>query len=185
MHLITTAVLTALLGRKRSIGHDGLPSFAGVIETAHVLPGRIRFRVPVLIGQRGAAEQLQKSLARLDGVRAVEANALSGSLLIHFTADRVRADMLMGAVIRLLGLEREIQRPPRSHIGDGIRHAGDSLNRAIHAQTGGMIDLWTSVALLLLVFGIRHVAAGNRQLGFQRLWWAYLAMFPPALRGRQ
>jgi len=115
----------------------------------------------------------------------VEVNPLSGSLLIQFAPDRVKPDMLLGAAIRLLGLEREIQRLPRSHIGEGIRQAGDSLNRAIHEQTGGLIDLWTSVALLLLAMGVRHVAAGNAQLGWQRLWWAYLAMFPPALRGRQ
>jgi len=185
MHLITAAVVSALLGRKRGVDHNRLPSFAGVIETTHVLPGRIRLRAPILIGQHRAADQLQKSLARLDGIRAVEINALSGSLLIQFAPDRVRPDMLLGAAIRLLGLEKEIQRPPRSHIGEGIRQAGDSLNRAIHQQTGGMIDLWTSVAVLLLGTGVRHVAAGNAQLGLQRLWWAYLAMFPPALRGRQ
>ncbi len=185
MHLITAAVVSALLGRKRGVGHHRLPSFAGVMETAHVLPGRLRLRAPVLIGQRRAADQLQKSFARLDGILAVEVNPLSGSLLIQFAPDRVKPDMLLGAAIRLLGLEREIQRPPGSHIGEGIRQAGDSLNRAIHEQTGGLIDLWTSVALLLLAMGVRHVAAGNAQLGWQRLWWAYLAMFPPALRGRQ
>ena len=153
MHLITAAVLTALLGRKQGVGHDRLPSFAGVMETAHVLPGRLRLRAPVLIGQRRAADQLQKSLARLDGIRAVEVNPVSGSLLIHFAPDRVKPDMLLGAAIRLLGLEREIQRPPPSHIGEGIRQAGDSLNRAIHEQTGGMIDLWTSVTLLLVAAG--------------------------------
>jgi cation transport ATPase len=153
------------------------------MEATHVLPGRIRLRAPVLIGQHRAADQLQKSLARLDGIRAVEVNPLTGSLLIRFAPDRVRPDMLLGAAIRLLGLEKEIQRPPRSHIGEGIRQAGDSVNRAIHQQTGGIIDLWTSVALLLLAGGVRHLAAGNPQLGWQRLWWAYLSMFPPALRG--
>jgi hypothetical protein len=138
----------------------------------------------VLIGQRRAADQLQKSLARLDGIRAVEVNSLSGSLLIHFAADRVKPDMLLGAAIRLLGLEREIQRPPRSHIGEGIRQAGDSLNRAIHQQTGGMIDLWTAVTLLLVGLGVKHIAAGNPQLGSQRLWWAYRSMFSPAERSR-
>jgi hypothetical protein len=185
MHLITAAVVSALLGRKRGAGHNSLPSFAGVMETTHLLPGRLRLRAPVLIGQRRAADQLEKSLARLDGIRGVQVSSVSGSLLIHFVPDQVKPDMLLGAAIRLLGLEREIQRPPRSYIGEGIRQAGDSLNHAIHQQTGGVIDLWTSVALLLLAMGVRHIASGNPQLGWQRLWWAYLSMFPPALRGRQ
>ena len=184
MHLITAAVVSALLGRKRGVGRNDLPSFAGVMETTHVLPGRIRLRAPVLIGQYRAADQLQQSIAKLDGIRAVEVSPVSGSLLIQFAPDRVTPDMLLGATIRLLGLEKEIQRPPRSHVGEGIRQAGDSLNRAIHQQTGGIIDLWTSVALLLVAGGIRHLAAGNSQLGWQRLWWAYVSMFAPAMRGR-
>ncbi|MGD1036031.1 MAG: HMA2 domain-containing protein [Roseiarcus sp.] len=182
MHLITAAALTALLGRKRNVGHDGLPSFIGVMETAHVLPGRLRLRAPVLIGQRGAADQLQKSLARLDGVRAVEVSSVSGSLLVHFAPDRVKPDMLLGAAIRLLGLEREVQRPPPSHIGEGIRQAGESLNHAIHEQTGGMLDLGTSLTLLLAAAGVRQLAAGN-QFGWPLLWWAYQSTFPPGRSG--
>ena len=75
MHLITAAVVSALLGRKRGAGHNPLPSFAGVMETAHVLPGRVRLRAPVLIGQHRAADQIQESLARLDGIRAVEVSS--------------------------------------------------------------------------------------------------------------
>jgi hypothetical protein len=177
MHLITAALLTTLLGRKRRAGHSGFPSFAGVMEVTHLLPGRLRLRAPVLIGQRRAAEQLQKSLAGLDGIRAVEVNPVSGSLLFHFAPDRVKPDMLMGAAIRLLGLEKDIERPPPSYIGEGIRQAGQSLNHAIHEQTGGMIDLWTSVTLLLVVMGVRQLAAGN-QFGWPLLWWAYRSKFP-------
>jgi hypothetical protein len=182
MHLITAAALTALLGRKRNAAHGGLPSFTGVMETAHVLPGRLRLRAPVLVGQSGAAAQLQKSLARLEGVRAVEVSSVSGSLLVHFAPDRVKPDMLLGAAIRLLGLERDVQRPPPSHIGEGIRHAGESLNHSIHEQTGGMLDLETSLALLLVAAGIRQLAAGN-QFGWPLLWWAYRSTFPHGRSG--
>ncbi len=178
MHLITAALLTTLFSRKQGVNHDGLPSFAGVMEIAHVLPGRLRLRAPVLIGQRRAADQLQKSLARLDGICAVEVSSVSGSVLIHFAPDRVKPDLLLGAAIRLLGLERDIQRTPPSYIGAGIRHAGASLNHAIHKQTGGVIDLWTSVTLLLVVAGVRQLAAGN-QFGWPLLWWAYRSTFPP------
>jgi hypothetical protein len=182
MHLITTALLTALLGRKQTAGHDGLPSFAGVMEVAHLLPGRLRLRAPVLIGQRRAADQLQKSLAGLAGVRAVAVSAASGSVLVHFAPDRVKPDMLMGAVIRLLGLEKNIRHTPPSHLGEAIRQGGESLNHAIHEKTGGMIDLWTSVTVLLVVGGVRQLAAGNA-FGWPLLWWAYRSMFPPERSG--
>ena len=178
MHLITAALLTTLFGRKHGVDHEGLPSFTGVMEIAHVLPGRLRLRAPVLIGQRRAADQLQRSLAGLDGIRAVAVSSVSGTVLVHFAPDRVRPDMLMAAAIRLLGLERDIAHAPPSHIGKAIRHGGESLNQAIHEKTGGMIDLWTSVTLLLVVGGVRQLAAGN-QFGWPLLWWAYRSMFPP------
>ncbi|MGO9419757.1 HMA2 domain-containing protein [Roseiarcus sp.] len=141
-------------------------------------PAGCACRAPILIGQRAAADQLQKSLARLDGVRDVEVSCVSGSVLFRFRQDQVAPDLLMGAVIRLLGLEKDVQRTPPSHIGEGIRNAGESLNHAIYEQTGGVIDLWTSLTLLLVVSGTRQLAAGN-QFGWPLLWWAYHSMFPP------
>lgn len=177
MHLITAAVLTALLGRKPSVGRHGLPSFPGVLETAHALPGRLRLIAPSLVGRRKAAEQLEKTLGRLAGVRAVEVSSVSGSLIVAFAPDRLKPDLLFAAVIRLLGLERDIERAPPSAIGKGIHDAGQSLNHAVYQQTGGMIDLWTSVTLLLAVAGARQVLAGN-PLGWPLLWWAYRSAFP-------
>jgi hypothetical protein len=179
MHLITAALLTTLLGRKKGAGAGRLPSFAGVIETAHVLPGRVRFRAPGLVGRDTLAKELQKRLAKLEGIESAAVSPISGSVLLRFAPERVTPELLLGAVIRLLGLEKEIQRPPRSRIGEGIRHTGEALNRAVHEQTSGMIDLWTALAVLLVVLGIRQIAAGNRALGWPLLWWAYLSLFPP------
>ena len=64
----------------------------------------------------------------------------------------------------------------------GQRQAGESLNRD-HEQTGGMIDLWTSVTLLLVAAGVRQLAAGN-QFGWPLLWWAYRSTFPPGTERR-
>jgi hypothetical protein len=178
MHLITAALLAALFGKKQGADHHGLPSFAGVMEVVHALPGRLRLRAPVLIGQRRAAEQLQKSLAGLDGMRAAAVSPVTGTLLLHYAEDRVRPDMLMAAAIRLLGLERQIRHTPPCALGEAVREAGDSLNHAIHARTGGVLDLWTSVTLLLVVGGVRQLAAGNA-FGWPLLWWAYRSTFPP------
>jgi hypothetical protein len=177
MHLVAAALLNALLGRKQRAGRDWLPNFPDVLETAHALPGRLRLRAPALIGRRGAADQLERSLMRLGGVRAAEASAVTGSLLIQFAPDRVSADMLVGAVVRLLALEKDIERPPPSYVGGAIRNAGESLNSAIRQQTGGVVDLWTTVTLLLATTGVRRLAAGN-QFGWSLLWWAYRSAFP-------
>jgi Heavy metal associated domain 2 len=178
MHLITAFLVTTLRGQKRSAGHVVLPSFVGVVETSHALPGRLRLRAPVLVGKRAAADQLKKSLGRIDGVCGVEVSPATGSLLFHFAPDRVKPAMLIGATIRLLGLENDVERPPPSYVGAGIRRAGESLNYAVHNQTAGMLDLWTSLTLLMAGMGIRQLAKGDR-FGWPLLWWAYRSMFPP------
>jgi hypothetical protein len=184
MHLITAALVTALLGRKQGAGKNRLPNFPGVIETVHLLPGRVRFRAPILVGRRGPAEELRKRLAKLDGVNAVEVSPLSGSVLVRFAPERIKPEMPMGAVIRLLGLEKDIQCPPRARIGEGIHQTGEAMNRAVYAQTGGMLDLWTSLTLLPVALGARQFLAGNRAGAWPLLWWAYLSMFPPGRSGQ-
>ncbi|HTU02041.1 MAG TPA: hypothetical protein VMG58_09505 [Candidatus Sulfotelmatobacter sp.] len=178
MHIITGLLLTALLKRKPGGGSQRLPTFPGVLETVHVLPGRIRVRAPSLVDRRSQAEDLQNRLARLDGVQEVAVSTVSGSVCVHFASDRVTPELLLGAIIRLLGLERQLQRLPRSVLGQEIREGGEAVNRAIHAQTGGLLDLWTTVPLVLAGLGVRNVATG-RAYGWPMLWWAYRSLFPP------
>ena len=178
MHIISGLLLAALFNRKAESSRLRLPTFPGVLETVHVLPGRVRLRTPHLVGRPREAEALQRRLARLDGVHEVAVSAVSGSVCVRFAADRVTPELLLGASIRLLGLERHLQRLPRSVVGREIREGGEAVNRAIHAQTGGLLDLWTAVPLVLAGLGIRNVATG-RPYGWPMLWWAYRSLFPP------
>ena len=178
MHIMTGLLLASLFGRKSGPDRPPLPTFPGVLETVHVLPGRIRLRTPRLVRRPREAEALQHRLARLAGVHDVAVNPLSGSICVRFAPDRVRPELLFGAVIRLLGLERELQRRPRSRIGQGIRDGGDALNRALHSQTGGLLDLWTAVPLALTGLAMRNIATGQ-PYGWPMLWWAYRSLFSP------
>jgi len=179
MHLVTGVLLTALLGRKGRRQRIRLPSFPGILETVHALPGRVRFRVPAIVGCREAADETQKRLGKLEGVESVDASSVSGTVLLTFDTQRVEPEILLAAVIRLLGLEEQIENAPRSRVGREIREIGAAVNRAVHEQTGGMIDLWTALPLVLVALGVRNVLVQNGQFGWPLLWWAYLALFPP------
>lgn len=183
MHLIASFLLAGLLGSKRPGDARRVPSFPGVIETVHLLPGRARFRTPHLVGRRPEGEVLKRQLARLNGVVGVEVNSISGSICLRFDDDRLKPELLLAAIIRLLGLEREIERAPRSRIGREIQETGEALNRAMYERTGGMIDFHTAMPLLLVMLGVRNIVAG-RMLGWPLLWWAYRALFPPAWKDR-
>ena len=179
MHLITGFILASVLGRKRRGASRRAPSFPGVIETVHLLPGRVRFRTPHLVGKQPEGKELKRRLARIDGVKEVEVSSVSGSICLRFADDRLKPELLMAAIIRLLGLERQIERAPRSWLGREIRDTGEALNRAMHERTGGMVDFYTAMPLLLVVLGVRNIAA-RRTMGWPMLWWAYRELFPPA-----
>lgn len=179
MHLVTGFLLTALLGKKRAKTCRRLPSFPGILEIEHVLPGRMRLRAPALIGRSEFAADVQTRLEKLEGLASADANSVSGSLLLKFDSRRIEPEIMLAASIRVLGLEEQVAAAPRSRVGHEMREIGAALNRAIHDQTGGLIDLWTGLPLLLVVLGIRNVVARNGQLGWPLLWWAYLALFPP------
>lgn len=178
MHLLTGFVLTTLLGRSKRQRGKRLPSFPGVLETAHALPGRLRLRVPAIIGHPTAAEEIQNRLGRLDGIDSARVSGITGSVLLRYDADVVEPEIVFAAVVRLLGLEEQIDKTPQSHLGREIREMGDAINRAVHEQTGGLIDLWTGLPLALVVLGIRNVVSQNGQLGWPLLWWAYMSLFP-------
>jgi hypothetical protein len=179
MHLVTGFLLTALLGRGSSSGPRKPPNYPDMIETAHLLPGRVRFRVPSLVGEDEVAALLQSRLGSLESVTTAAVSPVTGSVLIAFEAELVEATMLQAAVMRLLGMEELIGETPESRVGRETRNLGDALNHAVYEQSGGMIDLWTGLPLLLAAVGLRNVLSKNGALGWPLLWWAYVALLPP------
>jgi hypothetical protein len=122
-------------------------------------------------------------LGRLTGVKEAEVNTISGSICLRFAGDQLKPELLLAAIIRLLGLERQIERAPRPWIGREIQQTGEALNRAMYERTGGVFDLYTAMPLLLFILGVRNIAAG-RTMGWPLLWWAYRDLFPPAWKDR-
>ena len=109
------------------------------------------------------------------GVDSVEVNRATGSVLITYREGEVTPELLFAAVVRLLGLDEEVKRPPLPAITREIRGVMDSLNRAVYARTGGLLDLWSAMLILLAAVGIRKLATeGSRAIpaGGALLWWA-------------
>lgn len=149
-------LLLALLVRRRKESGDAgrgddrspLLRMRHPIQTLHMLPGRVRFRVPALIGRLANAGRAGDALSRIQGVREVETNARSGSVLVLFDESRLDAEILFAALIRLLDLERELKRPPVSLVRREGEEALGALNRAVFDGTRGLLDLWAVAGIL-------------------------------------
>jgi hypothetical protein len=176
MHIITGILLSLLLKGKKSDSDSPLLAINWPIQTVHLLPGRVRFRIP-LMKTRG--EELNRACAdigKIKGVDEVDFNVISGSVLVHFDRKLVQADLIFTALIRLLGLENELNRTPRPKLNAEIQNLLDALNNAVYSKTNGILDLYTALPLTLAILGISKIV-NERKLalptGLTMIWWAY------------
>jgi hypothetical protein len=113
MHIITGIMLMELARRLRQPGQVLLPQLnVGPIQTAHVLPGRIRFRVPLVREDEEAAELLELRLPALDGVTGVRVDRTTGSVLVTHDTAVAEGYLILCAIARLLGLEDALDSTP-------------------------------------------------------------------------
>ncbi len=180
MHLITGMALSLLASRRFGRTNNQRPltpllRSKGPVETVHLLKGRVRFRVPKLEASKDTAVFVEENLAKLPGVRRVESNPLNGSVLVFFDEGEMSADLLFTALVRMLGLEKELEAAPRAVLVKEAEEVGRTLNKSIYDSTGGMVDLRTAMLFFLLFLGVRKVLSerGNAlPPGFTMLWWA-------------
>ena len=58
-------------------------------QIAHCLPGRVRVKVLHLKSNPQAAQRLNRMAASIKGVKKVEANSVTGSMVVHYDKDSV------------------------------------------------------------------------------------------------
>lgn len=182
MHLITGAIIAALLKRKSGNGLEVSPllKLKHPIRTSHIIPGRVRFHIPKLRNDSKAATELQDKLQKIEGITSVTTTYLTGSVLIQFDETKIRPELLAAAIIRLLGLEEELDKRPEPVIPREIREMGSSLNQAVYDASGGLIDLWSAIPLLLVGVAGKKILT-DRTLtapaAVTLLWWGYQSLF--------
>jgi hypothetical protein len=176
MHIITGLILAGLARRTKNHSQPLVAAFrTGPVQTAHCLPGRVRFRVPSLVDNSDGPQRLTEKLPAIRGVKSVEVNHTTGSVLIAYREEEVTPELLFAAVVRLLGLDEDVKRPPLPAVTREFRAVTDSLNRAVYARTGGLLDLQSAVLILLAAVGIRKLATegyGAMPAGLTLVWWA-------------
>jgi copper chaperone CopZ len=180
MHLVIGFIASALMAaRRRSPARSPLLELSYPIRTLHLLPGRVRFEVPVLAGRQTAAKQLETKLGGLQGVQSIRVTPAIGTITITFDQAQLQAELLVAAIVRLLGLEKEMEKAPQSTAAREIRATATALDRAVFDQTRGMLDLRTAVPLALAGLGAYRLLTRQGAAlptGATLLWWAYSAM---------
>ncbi len=176
MHIVTGLLISLLFSKKKGSKQSPLLDLQWPIITKHQLPGRVRFQIPLMVGQNKTCADLRKQLVKVEGVQEVRCTTTTGSVLVLYDAHKLRADLLYTILIRLLDLEEELHRTPPSAIGNGIRSFGEGLNQSLYSKTNGMIDIKTLVPLSLGVMGLYRLFTVRplaMPTAVTMIWWAY------------
>lgn len=181
MHLISAAIISLLLKK----GHKGskfpfsiskpIPSFPGILEYVHGIPGRHRLRIPSLIGSSENAAQLAEKLPVIPGITSIHCDTRSGSMIVKGTPD-LNPGLLVAASARILDLDEKIERMPSSKMSLKIKHFWKGLDRAIYDKTGGLIKANDAISVFLLgatLIQIRKTRTLGLPPAFTLLWWFY------------
>ena len=64
----------------------------------HDVPGRIRVKTASVKGNPGLAQKVEEFISVLDGVTTVQANPVTGSVLVHYRPEIVGADQVLDSL---------------------------------------------------------------------------------------
>lgn len=166
----------------------------GSIKIVHAIPGRMRLKVADVRENPTLAGELQQRLTSLPGVRTVEVNARTGSVLILYEATAFASPEALQELAKPLaeifpGLEiREPQSWLSSTNGSGtapsltqsITSFFAGLNKNIETTTGSAVDLRILLPVGLFLLGLRSLLlTDNRPLPtwYDLFWFALGAYF--------
>ncbi len=171
--LLTGYVVLRALGNQKK-GNEGL-QFGGALDVTHSIPGRMRIRSERL-KMENIGQMVSVQLSKIDGISKVQPTLVTGSLLIEYDPAKIEKDLLIGAVIKLTGLEEELNLQKRPGVYNEIQHVNHAMNQAVMDKTKGTMDLRTMIPLSfvgLAAYKILTTQQLTTPSSVTLLWWAY------------
>ena len=177
MHMVIGFVLASLLKKKGKKFHT-LPSIFGKFEVVHAIPGRIRYFAPMIEDRDTTLpNRIENELAKIDGVKSVHVNPISASLVLTYDNAIIKDFVAHGIVLKMLGLEKELDYSPESVLLKELKLFGRGLDHQIHKSSAGLLDFKTSLMMALISIALyRIIILRERSIpsGFNLLWWSYV-----------
>lgn len=190
---IGKAIHQAMFGSKKDVKSFAPPPKAAAAKP--VLPlklvsftkGRRRYRASFI--SRELAVSLEEKLARLNFIKQVQVNALSGSLLLTFDEkDAAKVDALAKWLLVHIFTPQlkntvaadDDYAPSEAHAGSitkSIRNSTRAFSGWINKSTCGWFDISSLASLIFMLRGLRKMILTQQYpSGSQMMWWALALM---------
>ena len=127
----------------------------------HRIAGRMRVRVPSRRGDPAYFASVEETLRTLPGVEHVEADPLTGGILILHRADPAAVVDYAAQKGLFLAKEEDPKKAGDTVVHDMIGAPFASLGKRIRDFTGSAADLSSLAVLALLTVGVYQIARGN------------------------
>lgn len=172
--LALAAGAAAALPKKQQHNLMKLPSFRGVAEVRASLPGRMRLYMPAVSQQPELAAQMEAQLEGTGAVHQVTMQPLTGSVLILYDESQVQAPVVLGAAMKLMGLDDQVNAPASGKVQQGVQLLLRAVNQGVLDATGGLLDAKTLAAGALTIAALRSKAQKGWAApgAMTLLWWA-------------
>jgi hypothetical protein len=162
----------------------------GAVRVVHALPRRVRLKIGGLKGDSSFARELEQALRGIRGVRRVDANPATGSVLVLYD-DSMRWQDSIPAVARGLvavaphldekTVARHLTATSEPPSGGPLLEASDvrgffgGVNETVRTTTGGL-DLKLLVPLALVLLGVRGFFSAEKGVTlrwYDLLWFGF------------
>jgi hypothetical protein len=162
------------------------------VRVMHALPGRVRVKIPRVKQNPELSRQAREKLTQVPGIHKVEANHLTGSLLILYDLASLTSLETLGPLAEVMGeLFPEIELAP---LAAGLQElaekdytaaspgAGEMLGAATHhlSHLSGSSGLNLLLPLTLLFLGVRKLLAAKEvplPAWYDYLWFGFSTFF--------
>lgn len=154
------------------------------------VPGRIRVRLPRHERREDVLDEIKAILQDVDGIRRIQANLNTGSVLIEHDPEVVGSEDLLDVAKaaelifepgeELPHILEEVRWPREvSLAAHSIMKSFRKFDRGVSSLTGGRIDGKMLIILFLLLLGIKRLLANGKRPGapWHALFWYAYSMF--------
>ncbi|MDW8370412.1 MAG: hypothetical protein RMK81_09075 [Geminicoccaceae bacterium] len=124
----------------------------------HRLPGRVRLKIDAKRGDRAWFDALALELSLLEGIRSVDANPRTASLLIHHEGplERLLDELAERGLLRVASLE-----PQEIPLARRLAERAAAVDAGLRRATAGELDLGGAALLGLLLLALVQAARGQ------------------------
>lgn len=115
----------------------------------HHCAGRLRLKFPQLKSKPGHAAAVQTALRKIDGVKMVQTNTVTGSLLIHYDARRPNSQAILTAIAQVNRQHGLIM--PNHSVPAKAPHSSSAGERIVDQVLGKAVETALERSMLVLL----------------------------------